>query len=248
MQCAANPKAKVLDVVAHLIETADRKFKALFAPPPRERTPGAPQRPPPCRAAAPVVCRRRRSARLAARPVSAARGGPVRVAPAGGRGGCPGAAPCAGVAWTAGALVRGSGRHCAGRETAPARAWCKCWWCAGGVRCRKVATLQQAPSGSGAQGREKRAALSSVALSPRGVSRCRASAKTRSPYAAVSALSPTCQRSVVGGWVATPVIWHAELPFRLCGAASPLLKRVRGSAPNNPGRRSPSRVGVGGEV
>jgi len=85
MQCAANPKAKVLDVVAHLIETADRKFKALFAPPPRERTPGAPQRPPPCRAAAPAVCRRRRGARLAARPVSAAVGQPVRVAPGGPR-------------------------------------------------------------------------------------------------------------------------------------------------------------------
>ncbi len=31
----------------------------------------------------------------------------------------PGAAPCAGVAWTAGALVSVGGRHCAGRETAP---------------------------------------------------------------------------------------------------------------------------------
>jgi hypothetical protein len=42
----------------------------------------------------------------------------------------PGAAPGAGGAWTAGALVRGSGRHCAGRGKAPARAWCR--W--GGVR------------------------------------------------------------------------------------------------------------------
>jgi len=42
----------------------------------------------------------------------------------------PEAAPCAGVAWTAGALVRVGGRHCAGRGKAPARAWCK--W--GGVR------------------------------------------------------------------------------------------------------------------
>jgi len=40
----------------------------------------------------------------------------------------PGAAPCAGVAWTAGALVRVGGRHCAGRETTPARAWGR--WCA----------------------------------------------------------------------------------------------------------------------
>ena len=39
---------------------------------------------------------------------------PGRAAPAG-----PGAAPGAGGAWSAGVLVRGSGRHCAGRETAP---------------------------------------------------------------------------------------------------------------------------------
>jgi len=37
----------------------------------------------------------------------------------------PGAAPGAGGAWTAGALVRIGGRHCAGRKTAPARAWCR---------------------------------------------------------------------------------------------------------------------------
>jgi len=41
-------------------------------------------------------------------------GTPGRAAPDG-----PGAAPCAGVAWTAGALVRVSGRHCSDRETAP---------------------------------------------------------------------------------------------------------------------------------
>ena len=82
-----------------------------------------------------------------------------------------------------GALVRGSGRHCAGRGKAPARAWCRCGWWAGGVRCRKVATLHQAPSGSGAQSRERRAALSSVALSPRGVARCAPSSQTRSVHA-----------------------------------------------------------------
>ncbi len=37
-----------------------------------------------------VVCRQRRGALLAARPVGAARGGPVRATPAGGRGGAPG--------------------------------------------------------------------------------------------------------------------------------------------------------------
>jgi hypothetical protein len=100
-----------------------------------------------------------------------------------------------------------------------------------------------APSGSGAQGRERRAALSSVALSPRGVARCRASAKTRSPYEAVNAA------------IACVSARPAERPRQLAGlpapalpGCQPLLQRVRGSAPNNPGRRSPSRVGVGGEV
>ena len=43
----------------------------------------------------------------------------------------PKAAPCAGVAWAAGALVRVSGRHGAGRGTARARAWRR----GGGGRC-----------------------------------------------------------------------------------------------------------------
>jgi len=49
-----------------------------------------------CGAAASVGCRRRGGAPLAARPGSAARGGPVSAAPAGGRGGSPG---CGGWHW-----------------------------------------------------------------------------------------------------------------------------------------------------
>jgi len=108
-------------------------------------------------------------------------GTPGRAAPDG-----PGAAPCAGVAWTAGALVRVGGRHCAGRETAPARAWRELEvgaWCA----LSECAPRLEAPSGVCAQGRERRAALSFAAVSPRGVSRCGASSKTRSPHEAVSA-------------------------------------------------------------
>lgn len=180
--------------------------------------------------------RQRRGALLAARPVCAASEA-VPLAAAG-----PGAAPCAGGAWTAGALVRGSGRHCAGRETAPARAWRELdvsAWCA----LSACAPRLEAPSGSGAQGRERRAALSSVAISPRGVSRWRASSKTRSPSEAGNAA------------IACVSARPAERPRQLAGlpapallGCQPVLKRVRGSAPHNPGRRSPSRVGVGGEV
>ena len=55
-------------------------------------------------------------------------GAAVRLAAAG-----PGAASYAGGAWTAGTLVRVGGRHCAGRETTPARAWRELevdTWCA----------------------------------------------------------------------------------------------------------------------
>ena len=134
----------------------------------------------------------------------------------------------------AGARVRVSGRHCAGRGKAPARAWCKCGWWAEGVRCRKVAALHQAPSGSGAQGRERRAALSAVAISPRRVARCAPSSQTRSPYAAGNAA------------IACVSARPAERPRQLAGLPAPalpgcrpLLKRVRGSAPNNPRRRQP---------
>jgi hypothetical protein len=92
----------------------------------------------------------------------------------------PGAAPCAGGAWTAGALVRVGGRHCAGRGQAPARAWRELEvgaWCA----LSDCATRLEAPSGSGAQGGKRRAALSSVAISPRGVVRCGASSARPTP-------------------------------------------------------------------
>ena len=101
-------------------------------------------------------------------------------------------------------------------------------WCAGGVRCRKVATLHQAPSGSGAQGRERRAALSSVAISPRGVSRWRASSKTRSPYEAVNAA------------IACVSARPAERPRQLAGLPAPALPGcqpllgIMGALPPNP--------------
>ena len=63
-------------------------------------------------------------------------GTPGRAAPDG-----PGAAPGAGVAWTAGALVKVGGRHCAGRKTAPARAWCR--W--GGMREVSTVGMRYAP-------------------------------------------------------------------------------------------------------
>ena len=96
------------------------------------------------------------------------------------------AALCAGVAWTAGALVRVEGRHCVGRGKAPARAWRKfepSAWCL----LSECAPRLEAPSGVCAQCRKRRAALSCAAISPRGVSRCGASSRTRSPHEAVSA-------------------------------------------------------------
>ena len=151
-----------------------------------------------------AVWRWRRAALLAARPVCAAHGGSVSVASAGA------AVPLAAAAGpgsqapgrqaaplrmaleqlpalaSRGPLGAGKGQWQALRRQGPGACSClvQVGWGAGGVRCRKVATLHQAPSGSGAQSREKRAALSSVALSPRGVARWRASAKTRSPYVA----------------------------------------------------------------
>ena len=180
-----------------------------------------------------AVCRQRRGALRAAQPVCTAGGGPVSAAPAGGRGASPGgggwpwlaragtpgraapdgpgAAPCAGGAWPAGALVRGSSRHCAGRGQAPARAWREFEvgaWCT----LSACATRLEAPSGSGAQGRERRTALSSVAIAPRGVSRCRASSKTRSPHAAGSAA------------IACVSARPAERPRQLAGLPAPALR------------------------
>ncbi len=107
-------------------------------------------------------------------------------------------------------------------------------WRAGGVRCRKVATLHEAPSGSGAQGRERRAALSSVAISPRGVSRWRASSKTRSPYEAVNAA------------LACVSARPAERPRQLAGLPAPALPACQpiagehgGAAPKPPGAAVP---------
>src|SRR5262249_55588128 len=86
----------------------------------------------------------------------------------------------AGVAWAAGALARVSARHYAGRGTAPARAWRALEGGAWGALSACAPRLE-GPSGSGAQGPERRAALSSVAISPRGVVRCAASSARRTP-------------------------------------------------------------------
>ncbi len=187
----------------------------------------------------PVGRRRRRGALLAARPGSAARGAPVRPGERARR--CPGrrrralartrrdARPRrAGWPWSSSLRWRRVDRWRAGEGR-----W-QVWWCAEGVRCRKVATLHQAPSGSGAQGRERRAALSSVALSPREVSRCRASSKTRSPYEAVNAA------------IACVSARPAERPRQLAGRPAPALPGCQpiagdhgGSAPKPPGAAVP---------
>jgi hypothetical protein len=200
-----------------------------------------------------AVCRQRRGALLAAArsarrrrageavplaaaasPGSHAQGRPAaprappwhaRAAPDG-----PGAAPCAGGAWTAGALVRVGGRHCAGRGQAPARAWQELEvgaWCA----LSECATRLEAPSGSGAQGRERRAALSSVALSPRGVVRCGASSPTRSPHKQSAPLSPAWQRSAdeASRWVAMQALRGCQ----------PIAGDHGGAAPKPPGAAVP---------
>jgi hypothetical protein len=111
---------------------------------------------------------------------------------------------------------------------------CSEWWCAEGVRCRKVATLHLALSSSGAEGRERRAALSSVALSPKGVSRCGASSKTRSPSEAGNAA------------IACVSARPAERPRQLAGLPAPALPGCQpiagehgGSAPKPPGAAVP---------
>jgi|GEM_PF-4604522 len=88
-------------------------------------------------------------------------------------------------------------------------------WCAGGVRCRQVATLHQAPSGSGAQGRERRAALSSVALSPRGVQGVGPARRRARPTRQATRRSPACQRGQRNGQGSWP-----GCQFRLCRVAS----------------------------
>jgi len=102
------------------------------------------------------------------------------------------------------------------------------WWCAGGVRCRKVAALHQAPSGSGAQGRERRAALSSVALSPRGVQGVGPARRFARPTRQSTRRSPACQRGQRNGQDSWP-----GCQLQLCRVASPLLG-IMGALPPNP--------------
>ena len=80
-------------------------------------------------------------------------------------------------------------------------------------------------------------------LSPKGVARWRASATTRSPSKAGNAAL-----ACVAARPAARPQQLAGLPAPARPGCQPWLKSVRGSAPHNPGRRRPSRVGVGGEV
>ena len=83
-------------------------------------------------------------------------------------------------------------------------------------------------------------------ISPRGVARCGASSKTRSPHEAVSAAIACMATQRSGCSVARPAVLHAGLPFRLCEAASPLLGSMQGQEPpQTPPRRNaanPRRV------
>jgi len=211
--------------------------------------------------------RGRRAALLAARPGSAARGGPVRAAPAGGRGGAPGgggwpglsragtpgsaapdgpeAALCAGVAWIAGAMVRVSGRHCAGRGQAPARAWREFEvgaWCT----LSACATRLSAPSGAYAPLRSKTRYAQLRRHLPQGSCKVWGQlADSLAPRGSQRAIA--CMSAQRGGcWVARPACTlgchsgSAGLPAHCWGSW--------GRCPQTPGRRSPSRVGVGGEV
>lgn len=199
-----------------------------------------------------AACRQRRYALRAARPVCAASGGPVSAAPAGGRGGAPGG----GWPWRRArrwrrvdrwALVQGGGRHCAGRETAPARAWRR--W--GSVR--QVGTVGRslrsirpplAPALRAAKG------VRPSALSPSPPGEAKVCGQLRSPHGQAAPLSPACQRGQRNGQGSWP-----GCQLRLCGAASPLLG-IMGALPPNPrapqslagrrgwgGRRTPLRRG-----
>ena len=133
-----------------------------------------------------------------ARPAAWRRAAPLRMA----------------LEWPTGALVRVRGRHCAGRETAPARAWRELEvsvWCP----LSACATRLEAPSGSGAQGRERRAALSAVALSPRGVQGGGPARRRARPPRQSTRRSPACQRGQRHGQGSWP-----GCQLRLCRVAS----------------------------
>jgi len=164
----------------------------------------------------------------------------------------PGAAPCAGVAWTAGALVSVGGRHCAGRETAPVS------------RCSGRAARHVPGAGVGgvregsAIGRSRRSIRPPLAPALRAAKGVRPSALSPSPRGELhgggparrrarpprqsTRLSPACQRGQRHGQGRWP-----RCQLRLCRVASHCWGSW-GLCPQTPGRRSPSRVGVGGEV
>ena len=114
-------------------------------------------------------------------PWLASAGPPGRAAPDD-----PGTAPYAGVAWTAGALVRVGSRHCAGRGQAPARAWCR-WGDYGRCPLSEGRCASSDPLWLRRSGPQKACGPQLCRHLPQGRSRCRASSKTRSPYAAVNA-------------------------------------------------------------
>jgi hypothetical protein len=97
-----------------------------------------------------------------------------------------------------------------GRQAAPLAAACQASAAPAGPWCAlsECAPRLEAPSGSGAQGRERRAALSSVALSPRGVQGVGPARRLARPTRQAAPLSPACQRSAdeASRWVAIPAL------------------------------------------
>src|SRR5882724_9469704 len=190
---------------------------------PRQRSRLAVRQPLKCAASATARCSpHAQSARRQAAPLS-----PPCHATAAPDG--PGAAPCAGGAWTAGALVRGSGRHCAGRGQAPARAWCR--W--GGVRegsavGRSLRSIR--PPLAPALRAAKSGRPSALSPSPpgefQGVGPARRLAR---PTRQSALLSPAWQRSAdeASRWVAMPALRGCQPLLPHGGTIPPYPPRAR---------------------
>lgn len=198
-------------------------------------------RPPPtgaqrCAASAAALCSRHGQAARRAADRAAPLSPPCHAsaAPAG-----PGAAPCAGVAWTAGALVRVGGRHCAGRGQAPVS------------RCSGRAARNVPGAGGVGCGR---CLLSEGRYAPSGPLWLRRSGPRKACGPQLCRPLPQGSVKVEGQLEDALALRGSQRGDRLrVSAASGTAKAAgraasSGSAPNNPGRRSPSRVGVGGEA
>jgi len=188
---------------------------------------------------------RARPRAAAAGPGSQAQG--RQAAPAG-----PGAVPCAGGAWTAGALVRGSGRHCAGRQTTPARAWREL---EGGLHCRHALHALRPPLASAlsaAKGVRPSASPPSPPGECQGVGPARRLAR---PTRLAAPLSPAWQRSAdeASRWVAMPALRGCQPLLGIMGALPPnprapqsLAGRRRWGGVRTPLRRGPRQARCAG--